>query len=76
MPEAMLEALLFGHQKGAFTGATQASEGFFRAADGGTLLLDEIAEMPLASRPSCCARCRKAKSCRSARPSRSRSTSA
>ena len=48
MPETMLEALLFGHQKGAFTGATQASEGFFRAADGGTLLLDEIAEMPLA----------------------------
>lgn len=47
MPEAMLEALLFGHQKGAFTGATSASEGFFRAADGGTLLLDEIAEMPL-----------------------------
>jgi two-component system response regulator FlrC len=48
MPEAMLEALLFGHQKGAFTGATQSNEGFFRAADGGTLLLDEIAEMPLA----------------------------
>lgn len=48
MPEAMLEALLFGHQKGAFTGANAASEGFFRAADGGTLLLDEIAEMPLA----------------------------
>lgn len=47
MPEAMLEALLFGHQKGAFTGANAASEGFFRAADGGTLLLDEIAEMPL-----------------------------
>ncbi|WP_067732507.1 sigma-54 interaction domain-containing protein [Novosphingobium naphthalenivorans] len=47
MPEAMLEAMLFGHQKGAFTGATQASEGFMRAADGGTLLLDEIAEMPL-----------------------------
>jgi two-component system response regulator FlrC len=47
MPEAMLEALLFGHTKGAFTGATQAHEGFFRAADGGTLLLDEIAEMPL-----------------------------
>jgi two-component system response regulator FlrC len=47
MPEAMLEALLFGHQKGAFTGATQSNEGFFRAADGGTLLLDEIAEMPI-----------------------------
>lgn len=47
MPEHMLEALLFGHQKGAFTGATGASEGFMRAADGGTLLLDEIAELPL-----------------------------
>ena len=48
MPETMLEALLFGHKKGAFTGASEASDGFFRAADGGTLLLDEIAEMPLA----------------------------
>lgn len=48
MPEAMLEALLFGHKKGAFTGASEANEGFFRAAHGGTLLLDEIAEMPLA----------------------------
>ncbi|MGF7155190.1 sigma-54 interaction domain-containing protein [Novosphingobium gossypii] len=47
MPETMLEAMLFGHQKGAFTGATSASEGFMRAADGGTLLLDEIAELPL-----------------------------
>jgi len=47
LPETMLEALLFGHQKGAFTGAAMQSEGFFRAADGGTLLLDEIAEMPL-----------------------------
>jgi two-component system response regulator FlrC len=47
MPEAMLEALLFGHTKGAFTGATGANEGFFRAAHGGTLLLDEIAEMPI-----------------------------
>jgi two-component system response regulator FlrC len=48
IPETMLEALLFGHQKGAFTGANAAGEGFFRAAEGGTLLLDEIAEMPLA----------------------------
>lgn len=47
MPETMLEAMLFGHQKGAFTGANSAAEGFFRAACGGTLLLDEIAEMPL-----------------------------
>ena len=47
LPETMLEALLFGHQKGAFTGAAGAAQGFFRAANGGTLLLDEIAEMPL-----------------------------
>jgi two-component system response regulator FlrC len=48
LPETMLEALLFGHQKGAFTGANASGEGFFRAANGGTLLLDEVAEMPLA----------------------------
>jgi two-component system, response regulator FlrC len=47
LPESMLEALLFGHVKGAFTGAATAAQGFFRAAHGGTLLLDEIAEMPL-----------------------------
>lgn len=47
LPETMLEAMLFGHVKGAFTGAGAAGEGFFRAAHGGTLLLDEIAEMPL-----------------------------
>lgn len=47
LPETMLEALLFGHQKGSFTGASSGGEGFFRAADGGTILLDEIAEMPL-----------------------------
>lgn len=47
LPESMLEALLFGHVKGAFTGAAGAAQGFFRAAHGGTLLLDEIAEMPL-----------------------------
>jgi two-component system, response regulator FlrC len=48
LPETMLEAMLFGHQKGAFTGASSGGQGFFRAAHGGTLLLDEIAEMPLA----------------------------
>ncbi|MGL4542041.1 MAG: sigma-54 interaction domain-containing protein [Polymorphobacter sp.] len=48
LPEAMLEALLFGHERGAFTGAASSARGLFRAAQGGTLLLDEIAELPLA----------------------------
>jgi two-component system, response regulator FlrC len=48
LPDTMLEAILFGHAKGAFTGAAGSSEGLFRAAEGGTLLLDEIAEMPIA----------------------------
>ena len=47
IPENMLEAMLFGHEKGAFTGASSANKGIFRAADMGTLLLDEISEMPL-----------------------------
>ena len=48
IPENMLEALLFGHKKGAFTGASTASDGIFKAADGGTLLLDEVSEMSMA----------------------------
>ena len=48
LPETMMEAMLFGHRKGSFTGAAAASEGLFLAADGGTLFLDEIAELPLA----------------------------
>ncbi|MCH2076616.1 MAG: sigma-54 dependent transcriptional regulator [Rhodobacteraceae bacterium] len=46
IPENMLEAMLFGHEKGAFTGATGVNKGHVRAADGGTLLLDEVSEMP------------------------------
>lgn len=47
IPENLLEATLFGYEKGAFTGATTAQAGKFEQADGGTLLLDEISEMPL-----------------------------
>ena len=48
IPENMLEAILFGYERGAFTGATNAHAGKFEQAQGGTLLLDEITEMPLA----------------------------
>ena len=47
IPENMLESMLFGHEKGAFTGAMQVNSGLFRAASGGTILLDEISEMPM-----------------------------
>ncbi|MBN1886074.1 MAG: sigma-54-dependent Fis family transcriptional regulator [Candidatus Krumholzibacteriota bacterium] len=48
VPETLLEAELFGYEKGAFTGATQRKPGHFRLADGSTLFLDEIGDMPLA----------------------------
>jgi two-component system response regulator FlrC len=47
IPDTLLESTLFGHEKGAFTGATHAMPGKFEQAQGGTLLLDEVTEMPL-----------------------------
>jgi DNA-binding NtrC family response regulator len=49
IPEGILESELFGHEKGSFTGATEQRKGYFELADGGTIFLDEIGELPLAS---------------------------
>ncbi len=51
LPEQLVESELFGHQKGSFTGATQEKPGLFEVADGGTLFIDELGELPLALQP-------------------------
>ncbi len=47
IPEGTIDSELFGHEKGAFTGATQTRSGYFEVADGGTIFLDEVGELPL-----------------------------
>ena len=49
IPEGIIESELFGHEKGAFTGASETRKGYFELADGGTILLDEIGELPIAT---------------------------
>ena len=49
IPEGTIDSELFGHEKGAYTGATEARKGYFEEADGGTIFLDEVGELPLAT---------------------------
>ena len=55
IPEALVEAELFGHTRGAFTGAVQSRLGKIHAAQGGSIFFDEVGELPLATRPNYCA---------------------
>jgi transcriptional regulator with PAS, ATPase and Fis domain len=49
IPEGTIDSELFGHEKGSFTGAHEARKGYFEVADGGTIFLDEVAELPLST---------------------------
>ncbi|MBP5474120.1 MAG: sigma-54 factor interaction domain-containing protein, partial [Bacteroidales bacterium] len=49
IPEGTIDSELFGHEKGSFTGATDSRKGYFEVANGGTIFLDEVAELPMAT---------------------------
>jgi len=72
IPETLIESELFGHEKGAFTGATSMRRGQFELADGGTLFLDEVGDMSLATQAKVLRVCRSSASCGSAGRGRSR----
>ncbi len=70
IPENLVESVLFGHEKGAFTGATQRNVGKFQEASGGTLFLDEIGELRLDMQVKLLRALQEARSIRSAQPNR------
>jgi len=74
IPENLMESEFFGYKKGAFTGAEGDRDGFFQAANAGTLFLDEVADLRSRCRSSCFAQYRKSRCARWARPRKTPST--